>query len=318
MMKRTRISVIVPVYNGENYLRDCVDSILAQTYCDLEIILVNDGSVDTSSAICDEYTSKYSNVHVIHQSNGVVTKARWNGVVKSTGEWITFVDADDTLPSDAMESLFNVTSEETDIVIGGVSETAVKAVTTLEHCQHCIVKGNCFSPSIWGKLIRKQLLTKYVMDFPRDITKGEDQLMNIRLLFATKKMPVFVTKNIYNYRRNIMSVSHRFHTTVAYEAKYDQYRIQSIPPSFKDEFMSEIMHIRLSGLTGCAMSDAQTLCDKKNPYLKLLREDIDKSQYNVNFQEWLLLNIRWPWLYKAVAFIIMVKNYTFYHLGLNG
>lgn len=95
-----KISVIVPVYNVEDYLDQCLTSIIGQTYNDLEIILVNDGSTDTSPAICDEYAAKDSRIKVIHQQNGGVSSARNTGIYAATGDYITFVDSDDWLDKD--------------------------------------------------------------------------------------------------------------------------------------------------------------------------------------------------------------------------
>ena len=89
------ISVIVPVYNTEKYLHRCIDSILNQTFTDFELLLINDGSTDSSSAICDEYAEKDCRVRVFHKPNGGVSSARNLGLEKAQGEWITFCDSDD-------------------------------------------------------------------------------------------------------------------------------------------------------------------------------------------------------------------------------
>lgn len=94
------ISVIIPVYNVEKYLEKCVNSVVFQSFKDLEIILVNDGSTDGSGNICDSLSSKYSNIQVVHQKNGGVSSARNNGIKIATGDYITFVDSDDWLDED--------------------------------------------------------------------------------------------------------------------------------------------------------------------------------------------------------------------------
>ena len=101
-----KISIIVPVYNTEKYLRRCVDSILAQTFTDFELLLINDGSTDSSGAICDEYTQKDSRVRVFHKENGGVSSACNLGLDNARGEWITFEDSDDTLPVNALEDIY--------------------------------------------------------------------------------------------------------------------------------------------------------------------------------------------------------------------
>ena len=110
-----KISVIVPVYNVEKYLLECVDSILAQTFTDFELILINDGSQDNSGAICDEYADKDSRIAVIHQENQGQAAARNNAIVIAKGEWITFVDSDDLIHPQMLEILFNAVDETTQI-----------------------------------------------------------------------------------------------------------------------------------------------------------------------------------------------------------
>lgn len=114
------ISVVVPVYNVEKYLRQCLDSILHQTYKQLEVILVNDGSKDSSGKICEEYASKYENFRVVHKQNEGLGMARNTGLACIAGEYVTFVDADDYLCQDCIEKLYNVLVEyDADVCKGG-------------------------------------------------------------------------------------------------------------------------------------------------------------------------------------------------------
>lgn len=109
------ISVIVPIYKVENYLRRCADSILAQTFTDFELILVDDGSPDNCGIICDEYAEKDSRIHVIHKQNGGLSDARNVGIdwafEKSNSEWITFIDSDDWIHPKYLEALYNAIKE---------------------------------------------------------------------------------------------------------------------------------------------------------------------------------------------------------------
>lgn len=115
------ISVIVPVYNVEKYLRKCIDSILSQTYTNLEIILVDDGSVDNSGRICDEYKEKDSRIVVIHKENGGLSSARNAGIDMAHGEYIGFIDSDDYIDSDMYEELYkNMQDNNADLSICGI------------------------------------------------------------------------------------------------------------------------------------------------------------------------------------------------------
>ena len=118
MKKNNLISIIVPIYNVEKYLKKCIDSIINQTYKNLEIILVDDGSPDNCGKICDEYAKKDNRIKVIHKENGGVSSARNVGVENATGEYIGFVDSDDYIEKDMYEVLINnLKKENADISI---------------------------------------------------------------------------------------------------------------------------------------------------------------------------------------------------------
>lgn len=116
-----KISVIVPVYNVAPYLKKCVDSIINQTFTDIEIILVDDGSTDESGTICDQYAQKDSRVKVIHKPNGGLSDARNSGLEVCSGEYIGFVDSDDWISPDMYETLIHfAVKEDLDVAMCGV------------------------------------------------------------------------------------------------------------------------------------------------------------------------------------------------------
>ena len=116
-------SIIVPVYNVEKYLRKCIESLLRQGIDNVEILLVNDGSTDSSSEICQEYVDKYSNIKLLYQDNQGVCAARNNGIVHATGEWIVLVDADDYLLDNGLKAAFEAvcTPDSFDVIQYGSS-----------------------------------------------------------------------------------------------------------------------------------------------------------------------------------------------------
>lgn len=117
-----KVTVIVPIYNVELYIHKCVDSVLAQTYCNLEVILVDDGSPDNCSAICDEYQEKDSRVRVIHKPNGGLSDARNAGLDVATGDYVTFIDGDDYYAPNTIEKLIEAAADgDSDIVCMGAS-----------------------------------------------------------------------------------------------------------------------------------------------------------------------------------------------------
>ena len=113
-----KVSVIVPVYKVEKYIGKCIESILSQTFKDFELILVDDGSPDSSGAICDQYAQKDSRIQVIHKTNGGVSSARNVGISKSNGEWLCFVDSDDTVDKDYIEN-FGLEQYKSELFIQG-------------------------------------------------------------------------------------------------------------------------------------------------------------------------------------------------------
>ena len=115
------ISVIIPIFKVEEYICECVESIINQTYKNLEIILVDDGSPDNCGRICDDYAEKDIRIKVIHKENGGLSDARNVGLVTAKGEYIVFVDGDDCMPDDGIEYLYYlISSKKADIAIGGV------------------------------------------------------------------------------------------------------------------------------------------------------------------------------------------------------
>jgi glycosyltransferase involved in cell wall biosynthesis len=127
MSRQPTLSIIVPVYNAENYLPDCLDSILSQTFTDFELILVNDGSPDNSGQICNEYALKDERISIIHKANGGASTARNAGIQAALGKYIGWVDADDRISSTMFSTLYNlVESYKADIA----------------ECQYILLKGN--------------------------------------------------------------------------------------------------------------------------------------------------------------------------------
>ena len=126
-----KISVIIPVYNVEKYISRCLDSILNQSYKNVEIIIINDGSTDKSGLICDEYSKRYDNIRVFHKENGGVSSARNLGITVAKGEYITFADPDDFLNKDMYKILYdNAKNNNSDITICSVNEIRENVIAT--------------------------------------------------------------------------------------------------------------------------------------------------------------------------------------------
>lgn len=246
------ISVIVPCYKVEKYLRECVDSILKQTFQDFELILVDDGSPDASGKIIDEYARKYAQIKAIHQTNAGVTAARRTGVEHAKGEWITFVDGDDELPENSLQVLYEASSEKYDMVIGFQHPSSIDKEISVGELRHYCITEEVVPPAPWGKLIRRKLFADgFAFNIPREIVKGEDVLMNIRLSFVTNKPARFVPAQVYRYRNNPRSAIGTFRPSQAYEIMYDAFRTASIPKEYRKQYTLECLCGRMNGYFAC-------------------------------------------------------------------
>lgn len=209
------ISVIIPVYNSSEFLEDAINSVLSQDVC-YEIILVDDGSTDSSGQICDRYGAIYDNIIVIHQKNSGVTKARNAGFENSKGEYILFLDSDDMLYENALDSMLSHMHPDVDIVISEVREEGV--ITADEYIYYIL---NGYIPAgINGKLFRRRLFNENTLALSREINIGEDLIMNVKLALNATKCIREVSKSVYFYRVNSSSVIQTRKYDWNYEKKF--------------------------------------------------------------------------------------------------
>lgn len=198
------ISIIVPVYNTEAYLRRCLESILTQTFTDFECILIDDGSLDNCPMICDEYATKDNRIIVIHQKNSGVSIARNIGLNVAKGEWINFVDSDDWLEPNALELLYR-RQKETDakIIIGNFrtiyfESHTEKFYTPIKNDENIIEWFLlCEYKFLWGKLYNRTLFENYTVPETNIL---EDGIINLQLFLKISCNEVqFISSHIYNY-----------------------------------------------------------------------------------------------------------------------
>lgn len=221
MVKSAKVSIVIPIYNVEEYLPRCLDSVLSQTYPNIEVILVDDGSPDRCGAMCDEYAAKDSRVVVHHIPNGGVAHARQVGVESSSGEYITFVDPDDWMTLDGVEVLLSHMRDDLDIVVCRdirVYPNRVRCrnypemeLTTREYVIGIVSYNRMNAP--WGKLYRRNLFTKD--SFP-NFKHTQDWLMNLDIAFRVNKVK-FTNDKVYNYFMRLSSTSQSFKDTFEYE-----------------------------------------------------------------------------------------------------
>lgn len=285
-----KISVIVPVYGGEKYLGECIESILGQTFKDFELLLLDDGSPDRSGEICDEYARRDGRIRVIHKENEGINATRRRGVHEAKGEWVAFSDDDDTMVPDALESLYaSVGGAEIVTSFSILPDKRLPEDADLDTCRRAFLYGE-LSPTPWAKLYKRELLTDDVFDFPREIDGEEDMIMNTRLFFKTQVAPRVLYKRVYNFRRNTASVSHTKKASVAHEEAFYRALYESIPEAERPKYMRQITFLKLNGLFPIAYSHPESLIDKQLPYLKQIAADAKTCGYRLSLKEWLLLH----------------------------
>lgn len=230
-MKQPLISVIIPIYKVEPYLRRCLDSIINQSYANLEIILVEDGSPDTCPQICDEYAAKDNRIVVIHKKNGGLSDARNAGLNICKGEYISFVDSDDWVKKNYIERLTNIAvCEMADITICENSRTntilknnnkdkSTKLYTAQNALHHLFCDNHIAFTVSWGKLYKRNLF--HSLRFP--LGKYHEDEFTTYILFYNSKKIAYTSEILYYYYQradSIVSTRHPWDVLEYLEQRY--------------------------------------------------------------------------------------------------
>lgn len=277
------ISVIVPVYNTEEYVRGCIHSILGQSLDGLELILIDDGSSDGCPAIIDEEARHDNRIRVLHKSNAGQQAAIADGVKMSKGEWIAFVDSDDTLPADALKTLLGYASSETDIVVGfSYPGDGTVVQVPIKDWRIKMLKSDVILCTRWGKLYRRDLFNDDVCYVPADVRVGEDMVMNIKQAFISTKPVTVVNSKVYNYNRHEGSISSSWVWNLERHDRLYQSVKQAIPKEeLSQEYMFAVIQNGLHTLQMVTWKGSKT--DKKNLQVSALyfhiKEDVETWGY---------------------------------------
>ena len=218
-----KISIIIPCYNSEKYLAACMDSVLAQTFLDFEVLLVDDGSADGTLLIAESYAQKDARVHVFAKENGGVAAARNLGLDHAQGEWITFVDSDDLLPRDALETLLSGADDAVDMVVcahetfdeTGRRETVIPETRWMDlrgeekrrAAALRLIEGDCVLNIMCNKLHRRALIEKEHIRLREGVKIAEDALFNLEAVLCGREI-AYVNRVAYSYRSHCASAMH--------------------------------------------------------------------------------------------------------------
>lgn len=225
------ISIIIPVYNVENYLTTCLDSVVQQSLKDYEVIMVDDGSTDGSGRICDEYAHKLPEFHVVHQTNKGISAARNFGMKEAKGKYLLFLDSDDFLVPGTMQSLLNLAEDNNLEILGfsiiNVSEECKSSPLeigdmpkNLEIMNGFVYMANHqYTAQVWWYIVRRTLVIDNDIEFPVGHML-EDAAFNLRLFSNTQRMAQ-VQNVLYCYRIRSSSIMHNKNKEHQQKLMYD-------------------------------------------------------------------------------------------------
>ena len=318
-MMGEKISVIVPVYNVEAYLERCVESILQQTYTHFELILINDGSSDSSGQICDYLADQYENIKVYHIENAGVSNARNVGIQLATGAWITFVDSDDFVTNDYLATLASA--------VEGLNVGFV--IAPLHHIKNGIVTDlppHSGKTELWSteETMKELLMTSRTSFFPvaklfkRDLLTdekfntnyhlAEDALFLTELLLKTRCSSVFIDKPIYYYDHREGSATtsvnrYVFDTIEVYKNIITQ--VSQVFPNLKYELKNRECWSYITVYDKIIFTSSEQYQKEKvdlRAWIIQHRYEIWKDAYFTRFRKIaVLLLVFSPWIYKKIV-----------------
>lgn len=242
------ISVIVPAYNAEKSIERCVCSILNQDFKDFELIVVDDGSNDSTASIVERLVIDDPRITLVRQENGGEMAARAAGIRKANGTWLYFLDADDAVMPDTLSSMYRHIVDDIDVIVYEFSLNG--RMTRLQYCRELLSFN---SWCVWGKLWRRELFDERVMSVPRYFRTGGDMLTQMRLLKNIKNFVLCVPEHKYIYAENSpTSVQRTTYKNYEYEKRVILEVEQSLACIDEDvtDYLRHWQLVYLSGMMG--------------------------------------------------------------------
>lgn len=325
-------SLILPVFNVEEYLERCLRSVLSQSFSDYEIILVDDGSKDSSGAICDAYASKNANIRVIHKKNGGLSSARNAGLEKASGKYIWFVDSDDWIEPGALEQLHKACAvSEPDIVkfgyfrgVGqgreckGIAKGGSYQGDALERLRRlAFCAGGKYILSAWSHVYRTEFLKEQNLSFVSEREIGsEDYLFNLTALLRAESV-VVLTKPLYSYELRSSSLTQQYKPDLPqrYSRLYDLLKKENEGSKGNRDKLIDRFYVWHLIAGTCFPHEYLTITPEHD--LTAARKRVCKMLREPEFRQALInsdrTNLRWQRRVQWVA-MLMKFEYVFYYL----
>jgi glycosyltransferase involved in cell wall biosynthesis len=332
------VSIIIPVYNAQEYLGYCLNSIVSQTYQQIEIILVNDGSTDNSLTICENYAGLDSRVSVITIENSGVSNARNAGLDAAKGEYIQFVDSDDIIRSDMVEDFVNfMETYHMDLVVCGfemitlgqdIYNRQITPFTSDIMGAECVLTREMFFDRMafilwrtttlecsWNKIFRRRIIEDKHIRFPENISLGEDFCFNMDyfryingVVFTNKKYYYYMQSNqaalTRKYRpdlfENQMNLIHRFHHLIEDYVQMSENEQKELAEYTVSKMMSSLYNLTSER---CDLSDLQ----KKGEIAKIVNDDFVRHAY----KRAVYMEPRYEWIRECMEFSDIQKIYDY-------
>lgn len=284
------VSVIVPVYNAERYLERCVNSIIAQTFTDYELILVDDGSSDGSGKMCDDYAKSNPQVCVIHQANQGVSTARQKGLDAANGQYVIFADPDDWVEPTMLEELFEVAiNNDADVVIFDFWINSSEVTGDRKHQNPRALSSDSLLRQLisgelhgftWNKLYRSSCLRKYHVTFPQGINYSEDLWFNCKLLLNQNVKVAYLNKAFYHYdyysNSSGLSRKLRARSVKDYLSFIEFIHDELQEDDFKDELaILRFNAIRLAFRSDCSSSEFYSIYPERSKEFRKILSSLD-------------------------------------------
>lgn len=257
-------SIIIPVYNVENELARCIESIINQTMHNFEVILVDDGSPDNCPQICDEYAEKYNYITVIHKENGGVSSARNAGIKIANGKYIWFIDSDDYIEPNSIEVISSHLKDDVDFLEFNVKTAISGKVENFSDFIKRYQIGYTLTAQPWDKIYKTSLIRENNIQFDVEEKIGEDQLFNVCYYKVIKNF-VFITDSLYHYVYRATSAMHTGkEKRTKWPMKIYNKKMLAVGDYLSEEVRCALFIIHLATVLGVLSNSYLTKKERKN------------------------------------------------------